>query len=202
MDIISEKDVLCGRGGLTNSHTGNKKFRTTVARHTHEYLQAHKKEKSQIARKIVSQIKEEGGRFLKRGSDNNTWVEVPDKKALEKTLQALREGLDVRHKTFRPEKMPRLDDDAKHESNRTRAKLVRGRVIGGTSSHDSFDYTNKRRVYPGTASPSTDDDEIPELKDESFHEDDRTDAHGVESLRMYFEPPRISQSECNDIAAV
>ena len=63
---IGENDVLCGRGGATNNHPGNKKFRAIVADHMSEYLAAKKKDKIVIARRIVAQIRANGGRFLKR----------------------------------------------------------------------------------------------------------------------------------------
>lgn len=103
-DKINPNDVLCGRGGLTNSHIGNKKYRYIVAEHQLEYLRARKNDKRTIARAVVSRIRENGGRFLQRSSDSDVWVVVSDKRATEKTSQALREGLDVRHKTVRPKK--------------------------------------------------------------------------------------------------
>ena len=37
---VSEKDVLFGRGGATNNHIGNRKFRELVCKHQEEYLLA------------------------------------------------------------------------------------------------------------------------------------------------------------------
>jgi hypothetical protein len=104
---ITSNDVLLGRGGATNNHVGNKRFRIIVAQHQDEYLKAKKKEKANIAKIIVKQIQANGGRFLRRDDSGMAWVTVPDKRAQEKTSQALREGLDVRHKRFRPERMPK-----------------------------------------------------------------------------------------------
>lgn len=109
---IGEHDVLCGRGGLTNSHVGNKHFRQVVADHQAEYLKARKRDKIIIAQRIVAVIKENGGRFLKRSADGESWVAVSDKKAQEKTSQALREGLDVRNNKVRPSKQIRRNDDS------------------------------------------------------------------------------------------
>ena len=39
---INRNDVLCGRGGLTNSHVGNKHFRCVVAEYQLQYLRAKK----------------------------------------------------------------------------------------------------------------------------------------------------------------
>jgi hypothetical protein len=102
---VSANDVLLGRGGATNQHEGNRKFRELVAAHQAEYLKARKQDKIGIARRIVSIIvKERGGRFLQHDRIHDTYTVVTDKRATEKTSQALREGLDVRNKTFRPEK--------------------------------------------------------------------------------------------------
>eukprot|EP00934_Nitzschia_sp_Nitz4_P003682 Nitzschia sp. Nitz4//scaffold141_size107518//87781//88335//NITZ4_004295-RA/size107518-processed-gene-0.92-mRNA-1//1//CDS//3329536345//3672//frame0 len=180
---IAPNDVLCGRGGATNNHPGNKKFRSIVAEHMDEYLQARKKEKATIAKRIVTQIKEAGGRFLKRDQDTDVWVEVPERRAREKTSQALREGLDVRHKTYRPEKMARRDSDASSENPRKKTRLVEGKVADNDSIHQS----------PGN-SP------VPELKNET------PSPRSVDPLFLCFEPPVISQPispiDCEDVAAV
>ena len=129
---INLNDVLCGRGGLTNLHVGNKRYRYVVAEFQQEYLKARKNEKKDISRRIVARIRENGGRFLKRSADSIVWSEVTEKKAVEKTSQALREGLDVRHKTVRPEKLiHRPDSNSTREgaSPKKRAKLVEGIVM-------------------------------------------------------------------------
>ena len=92
---VNESDVLCGRGGATNNHIGNKMFRALVTEHQAEYLAAKKKDKALVSQRIVRQIRQKGGRFLRR-TDGGIWMDVGDKKATEKTSQALREGLEVR----------------------------------------------------------------------------------------------------------
>lgn len=84
-------DVLCGRGGGTNAHVGNKRFRALVAQFQQTYLAAKRKEKAAIARQIVKIIENNGGRFLQKNSATGLWELVTDKKATEKTSQALRE---------------------------------------------------------------------------------------------------------------
>ena len=56
----------------------------------------------------------------------SVWIEVTATKALEKTLQALREGLNVRKKTVRPEKIFSTSLDV--TDPRKRARLVTGHV--------------------------------------------------------------------------
>lgn len=93
---ITDFDVLCGRGGGTNNHMGNRNFRVLVSQHQPQYVVAKKAEKTDIARTIVSAIRSAhptGGRFLKKNEQTGFWYDVGDKKATEKTSQALREGL-------------------------------------------------------------------------------------------------------------
>mmetsp|Transcript_127 Transcript_127/g.176 ORF Transcript_127/g.176 Transcript_127/m.176 type:complete len:204 (+) Transcript_127:43-654(+) len=98
---IMDVDVLFGRGGATNNHIGNRQFRILVAQHQQEYLEAKKKEKASISKRIVGQVRQQGGRFLRKDESGSLWVDVGDKKASEKTSQALREGLDVRRAAAR-----------------------------------------------------------------------------------------------------
>lgn len=162
-DSISPNDVLCGRGGLTNAHVGNKFFRKIVDEYQHEYLTARKSDKKLISNRIVERIRGNGGRFLKQEKKQrravegvpscDVWIEVPLKKALEKTSQALREGLDVRNGTVRPGKLYCHKDDitncsyeTMNNSNystrqmnpRKRARLVKGFVVV-TGSNDNKD---------------------------------------------------------------
>ena len=92
---ITNNDVLCGRGGLTNHHPGNVMFRNLVRSKQEEYIQASKREKAGVAEEIVWIMRQldPPGRFLKKDSANpGKWVDIGDRKAREKTSQALREG--------------------------------------------------------------------------------------------------------------
>jgi hypothetical protein len=93
---VNSYDVLCGRGGGTNSQIGNRRFRQLVQDFQPIYLMAKRKEKPLLARTIVLIIRKRGGRFLKKNEDTGELFEVGDIKAEAKTSQALREGLDVR----------------------------------------------------------------------------------------------------------
>jgi len=97
-------DVLLGRGGGTNNHSGNIKFRKLVNEHKMRYLACSKVDKPKVARQVVALWRklDPPGRFLarqdesKRGpgsvkAQDNVWYEVGDKKAREKASQCLRE---------------------------------------------------------------------------------------------------------------
>merc|ERR1712151_671974 len=79
----------------------------------------------------MGRIEENGGRFLKRSGDSPVWCEISHRKKLEKTSQALREGLDVRHKTVRPEKLfykSAIKSARGTKNGKKQAKLVEGVV--------------------------------------------------------------------------
>ncbi len=86
------QDVLFGRGGLTNHHIGNLRYRDIISIHRQDYIQAHKTEKPNVARRIVKAIRTglNPGRFLRKGEDGK-WHQVSDKQAAWKASQALRE---------------------------------------------------------------------------------------------------------------
>jgi hypothetical protein len=86
--VVTNQDILCGRGGATNHHEGNKRFRDIVALHRPDYIAAPKVRKPDVARKIVRAIRMANppGRFLKKRNDGR-WVDIGDKKAAEKCSQ-------------------------------------------------------------------------------------------------------------------
>jgi len=99
--IPNDNDVLCGRGGATNNHPGNRHFRDLVKQFQRTYLRAKKKEKPRVAKQIVDLIRNRTptGRFLKKEPEKDGWYDIGDQRATEKTSQALREGApDIRVK--------------------------------------------------------------------------------------------------------
>ena len=110
-------DVLCGRGGGTNHHSGNIKFRRLIQEHKQRYLSASKVEKPHIAREVVQlwRALDPPGRFLaqpttpqnpgrRRRSGSlkaigNTWYDVGNDKAREKVSQCLRERFHERRQS-------------------------------------------------------------------------------------------------------
>jgi len=88
-------DVLCGRGGRINSHTGNIQFRDIIHSKKKDYLapKTKKLEKAHIAAGIVNGIRtmDPSGRFLKEEKGTGMWYDIGDAKAIKKTGQALRE---------------------------------------------------------------------------------------------------------------
>lgn len=204
---INGHDVLLGRGGLTNSHIGNKNFRLVVAEYQPEYLVARKREKKEIAKRIVDRIHSSGGRFLRKSPVSDVWSEVTYNKALEKTSQSLRESLDVRHKKFRPEKViqPR---EGVEKNPRKRARLVKGLVmespkLTGMSGPSNFSAAKPVPSNIARASSHRGADDIPDLEAEE----------GLGSASSKFEPffnfyslgteqTQISEDDCGNVLEI
>lgn len=92
--FIHPHDVLCGRGGGTNNHNGNEKFRELVNQQKVLYLHSSKRDKPFVSRGIVRAVRAQNppGRFLQKDEKTGFWYDIGDQKAREKTSQALREG--------------------------------------------------------------------------------------------------------------
>jgi hypothetical protein len=88
-----ENDVLYGRGGGTNHHPGNKIYRKTVEDKKLDYVNSKRLDKPLVALEIIRDWRAQSppGRFLKLDEKTGLWHDVGDKKAREKTSQALRE---------------------------------------------------------------------------------------------------------------
>jgi hypothetical protein len=89
---VQQYDVLCGRGGETNHHSGNIQYRHLVKVCQPAYISAKRRDKPKISESIVSAVRKMGGRFLKKDPTKSIWYDVGNVKAREKTSQALREG--------------------------------------------------------------------------------------------------------------
>eukprot|EP00980_Cylindrotheca_fusiformis_P000610 scaffold154_cov129-Cylindrotheca_fusiformis.AAC.27 len=88
-----DNDVMYGRGGGTNHHPGNKRYRKMVEDRKLEYVNSKRLDKPLVALDIIRVWRAQlpPGRFLKLDEKSGLWNDVGDKKAREKTSQALRE---------------------------------------------------------------------------------------------------------------
>eukprot|EP00578_Thalassiosira_sp_NH16_P026222 CAMPEP_0181100794 /NCGR_PEP_ID=MMETSP1071-20121207/13389_1 /TAXON_ID=35127 /ORGANISM="Thalassiosira sp., Strain NH16" /LENGTH=475 /DNA_ID=CAMNT_0023183559 /DNA_START=51 /DNA_END=1478 /DNA_ORIENTATION=- len=104
---VNDNDIICGRGRLPLKHPGNAAYRQLIGLNKELYATCLKIEKARISKSIVAAIRQSGARFLERedgktstslendlGDEGRpvTWRDVGDRKAIEKTSQALREG--------------------------------------------------------------------------------------------------------------
>jgi hypothetical protein len=94
INVPHNNDVLFGRGGGTNNHPGNRRYRQLVEERKARYVRAARNEKPLIALEIVTWLREKQtppGRFLQMNEMTNKWDDVGFKRAREKASQALRE---------------------------------------------------------------------------------------------------------------
>jgi len=100
--VVNENDVLFGRGGKNNQHSGNKRLRDVAQIHKAAYNSATKKQKSEISRYIVDHMKklDPPGRFIKTNPVTGKWEEVPDDAAREKAAQVLRDAENIDNTTY------------------------------------------------------------------------------------------------------
>merc|ERR1712087_521231 len=92
IDDVREEDVLCGRGGRSNHHCGNKKYRQVINEMKMKYKNIEGKlAKTDLSTTIVNYVHDYGGRFIKKDEKNQYYLLTP-KEARRKTSQALRES--------------------------------------------------------------------------------------------------------------
>lgn len=92
IDFILADDILCGRGGHTNHHTGNKRFRLVVLKIKFIYQQCPAKTlKTDLSRAIVEHCCLHGARFVKIDEVVGRYYVLTTSEARKKTSQALRE---------------------------------------------------------------------------------------------------------------
>ena len=195
---VNENDVLCGRGGATNVHIGNRSFRSLVKKHQDEYLKAKKKDKLVVAAFLVDIVRKKipPGRFLKKDDARNLWYDVGDAKAREKTSQALREGAPRLRKKKSPaspelKRVPILSTTENEHPNKKESgnKETEARDIKSTRPgfHEET-RPKKREVFRSALSMTK--RKFAAISVEELSRDDRI-------LFAEFEPPRARNSRDN-----
>ena len=93
-DEVSDRDVLCGRGGRSNHFPGNKYYLKKIAETKPTYHQCQlKSEKTRVAQSVVDYINHERkGRFLELDKGTGLWFIVSNRTARTKAGQALRDN--------------------------------------------------------------------------------------------------------------
>ena len=93
---LNDNDIILGRSGKQiNIQPGNKAYRKVVNSNKLAYATCERHEKIRISKSIVGAMREIGGRFLEQidyGNNTVAYRDIGDKKAVQKTSQALREG--------------------------------------------------------------------------------------------------------------
>lgn len=90
---VTCKDVVLGRGSGTQNHCGNVTYRKLVYLNKELYATSSKFDKLKISKAIVAAVREFGGNFVQADeSRGGLYFDIGDKRAWDKTSQALREG--------------------------------------------------------------------------------------------------------------
>lgn len=93
----TDTDILMGRGGKSNHHPGNKRYREEIQNFKKTYSElTNKEEKTDLSRHVVDFVHKYKGRFLAldKTHDPPRWYEITDAVARRKVSQALREDVD------------------------------------------------------------------------------------------------------------
>jgi len=91
-NAVRDVDVISGQGGRSNNHSGNRAYLAIVAKNRMRHgSTCSSYEKKAIAKDVIDQIRNRGGRFLKEDRNTGRWYVLSNKKTMDKVSQALRE---------------------------------------------------------------------------------------------------------------
>ena len=97
IDKPREWDVLCGRGGRSNHHPGNKRYRQVISEMKARYRNIEAKSaKTDLSRAIVEHVFGYGGRFVKLDKPSGKYEVLSALESRKKTSQALRETKELK----------------------------------------------------------------------------------------------------------
>eukprot|EP00547_Thalassionema_nitzschioides_P001936 CAMPEP_0194200888 /NCGR_PEP_ID=MMETSP0156-20130528/1318_1 /TAXON_ID=33649 /ORGANISM="Thalassionema nitzschioides, Strain L26-B" /LENGTH=407 /DNA_ID=CAMNT_0038925957 /DNA_START=410 /DNA_END=1633 /DNA_ORIENTATION=+ len=99
-----EWDIISGRGGKSNHHPGNKRFRQVVDEMKNKYRTTNvKTDKTALSKAIVDYVESYGGRFLtKKNAKGGHYRVMTKAESRKKTSQALRETKELKWKLNGP----------------------------------------------------------------------------------------------------
>lgn len=139
-----DNDVLYGRGGGTNHHPGNKRYRKMVEDRKIDYVNCKRLDKPLVALGIIREWRGQDppGRFLKLDEKTGLWFDVGDKKAREKTSQALREKAPLIRQQQEQDRQGRDGEDGENsdsddEEDETTTKATRFAAGTNLNGNDS-----------------------------------------------------------------
>ena len=94
-----DTDILCGRGRGVWEHPGNRRFKSLIEAHAEKYSTARNKmDKGVVIASIVDSIREEGILFVKKDAKTQSWLDIGEYQAREKTSHAMRDHISKANK--------------------------------------------------------------------------------------------------------
>lgn len=90
-------DVLCGRGGGSQNHIGNKEYRSVIASNKRLYIESSRRMKTLLVESIVNAVRLQNppGRFLEKDVATGLWKDIGDKRAFAKVSYVYYRMVDV-----------------------------------------------------------------------------------------------------------
>jgi len=129
-------DVVMGRGSGTQNHCGNVTYRKLVFLNKELYATSSKFDKLKISKAIVRAVREKGGHFLEM--KDKLYFDIGDKRAWDKTSQALREGQTEIRKRLEQEEARQKESKSSLQSDGS-SKVAQYKQI--ISDHRFLDYS-------------------------------------------------------------
>lgn len=161
---INDNDIVCGRKGVALKHPGNLAYRKIVGLNKALYATCVKNEKLRISKSIVAAMREVGGRFLERedgktsaslnekDEDGNpvAYTDIGDKRAVEKTSQALREGQPKLLKRLAQEQVKNALVPQGHHYHRAAAMNLYPAAVAPSYRYDPY---ARQSIVPQSVTP-------------------------------------------------
>jgi len=148
-------DVLFGRGGATNKHEGNRKFRHLCWKNQGRYLHADLDGKAYLADEIVAKWTAQSprGRFLKHDG-KSLWYNVSEKDARRKASSTLRE-VKPGWAHFTSENLSNMMKPKPKASESSGIKRSKSLPVSGSQKKFKHTTTNKNKMTSISAGPLT-----------------------------------------------
>eukprot|EP00934_Nitzschia_sp_Nitz4_P007070 Nitzschia sp. Nitz4//scaffold158_size52425//8032//10056//NITZ4_006852-RA/size52425-processed-gene-0.46-mRNA-1//-1//CDS//3329537492//7060//frame0 len=89
IETITPQDVLMGAGKQVREYVGTQQYLEWIKRYKEEYDEAPIGKKSEVVYRVISFVRDSGGRFLQK--DGALWAKVPPKKVFARASQAFRD---------------------------------------------------------------------------------------------------------------
>lgn len=137
-----ERDILMGRGGSVNKHSGNKVFRRFIEHKKKLYKSLSKDAKPLLIDSVLQALHNQGARFLKKDEETGTWYEVNRSDAFAKTSQALREGPRKGQKPAKLNCKELATDGVEQATEKTHGGVVTPSDTSGSDAYDPIALTS------------------------------------------------------------
>lgn len=152
----TSNDVLFGRGGATNKHEGNRKFRHLCWKNQGRYLQADLDGKSDLAEEMVAEWTSQSppGRFLKQDAKSGLWYIVSEKDQRRKASSTLRE-VKPGWAHFTSENLSNMKKQKPKTSKIAGIKRLKSLPVSGSKKKLKLVTTTKKEMMSYSAGPLT-----------------------------------------------